>query len=42
LLAPGMTTNRPWSVDLSLEQMQKFRIGVAILSDDKTIEGKVD
>jgi predicted TIM-barrel fold metal-dependent hydrolase len=31
-LAPGMTTNRPWSVDMSLEQMDKFGIGVAILS----------
>ena len=31
-LAPGMTTNRAWSVDMSLEQMDKFGIGVAILS----------
>jgi predicted TIM-barrel fold metal-dependent hydrolase len=31
-LAPGMTTNRAWSVDLSLAQMDKFGIGVAILS----------
>ena len=31
-LGPGMTTNRPWSAELSLEQMDKFGIGVAILS----------
>src|SRR5690349_20278086 len=29
---PGGTTNRPWSPQLSLEQMDKFGIGVAILS----------
>ena len=30
--APGMTGNRPWSPERSLEQMDKFGIGVAILS----------
>jgi predicted TIM-barrel fold metal-dependent hydrolase len=29
---PGGATNRPWSPQLSLEQMDKFGIGVAILS----------
>ena len=29
---PGGTTNRPWSPQMSLEQMDKFGIGVAILS----------
>src|SRR4051812_28577002 len=29
---PGGTTNRPWSAQMSLEQMDKFGIGVAILS----------
>ena len=29
---PGGTTNRPWSPQLSLDQMDKFGIGVAILS----------
>jgi predicted TIM-barrel fold metal-dependent hydrolase len=29
---PGTKGNRPWSVELSLEQMDKFGIGVAILS----------
>ena len=29
---PGGTTNRPWSAEMSLAQMDKFGIGVAILS----------
>ena len=29
---PGGTTNRPWSPHMSLEQMDQFGIGVAILS----------
>src|ERR1044071_407247 len=29
---PGGTSNRPWSPQLSLESMDKFNIGVAILS----------
>jgi hypothetical protein len=29
---PGGTANRPWSPEMSLEQMDKFGIGVAILS----------
>jgi 6-methylsalicylate decarboxylase len=29
---PGATGNRPWSVDLSLQQMEKFGISVAIMS----------
>jgi hypothetical protein len=29
---PGAATNRPWSPQMSLEQMDKFGIGVAILS----------
>src|SRR4051794_25181557 len=29
---PGGTGNRPWSPQLSLESMDKFNIGVAILS----------
>jgi predicted TIM-barrel fold metal-dependent hydrolase len=29
---PGGATNRPWSIEMSLEQMDKFGIGVAILS----------
>ena len=29
---PGGATNRPWSLEMSLEQMDKFGIGVAILS----------
>src|ERR1051325_2481351 len=29
--APGMTSNRPWSPELTLSQMEKFNIGVAIL-----------
>jgi predicted TIM-barrel fold metal-dependent hydrolase len=29
---PGGTTNRPWSPEMSLEQMDKFGIAVAILS----------
>ena len=29
---PGGGTNRPWSPQMSLEQMDKFGIGVAILS----------
>jgi predicted TIM-barrel fold metal-dependent hydrolase len=29
---PGGTSNRPWSPQLSLESMEKFNIGVAILS----------
>ena len=29
---PGGTTNRPWSPQMSLEQMDQFGIGVAILS----------
>ena len=29
---PGGTGNRPWSPEMSLEQMDKFGIGVAILS----------
>jgi predicted TIM-barrel fold metal-dependent hydrolase len=29
---PGGTTNRPWSPQMSLDQMDKFGIGVAILS----------
>ena len=29
---PGGTTNRPWSPEMSLEQMDRFGIGVAILS----------
>jgi predicted TIM-barrel fold metal-dependent hydrolase len=31
-LGPGMTSNSPWSVEMSLDQMDKFGIGVAILS----------
>src|ERR1051325_331052 len=29
---PGGTSNRPWSPQLSLESMDRFNIGVAILS----------
>ena len=35
---PGGTTNRPWSPQMSLEQMDKFGIGVAILSMTQNAE----